>query len=76
MDDKFDGIVLTLFGYNIEFQQSIINWLILCVLFSIFFISPVAVNRMAVLDIFCYWFDISCRIFYKQRSFLFGHNPP
>ena len=38
MDDKFDGIVLTLFGYNIEFQQSIINWLILCVLFSIFFI--------------------------------------
>ena len=40
MDDKFDGIVLTLFGYNIEFQQSIINWLILCVLFSIFFIWP------------------------------------
>ena len=39
MDDKFDGIVLTLFGHNIEFQQSIINWLILCVLFSIFFIS-------------------------------------
>ena len=38
MDDKFDGIVLTLFGHNIEFQQSIINWLILCVLFSIFFI--------------------------------------
>ena len=38
MDDKFDGIVLTLFGHNIEFQQSVINWLILCVLFSIFFI--------------------------------------
>ena len=42
MDDKFDGIVLTLFGYNIEFQQSIINWLILCVLFSIFSLSGLA----------------------------------
>ena len=38
MYDTFDGIVITVFGYNIEFQQSIINWLILCVLFSIFFI--------------------------------------
>lgn len=38
MYDTFDGIVVTIFGYDIEFQQSIINWLILCVLFSCFFI--------------------------------------
>lgn len=38
MYDTFDGIVITVFGYHIELQQSIINWLILCILFSVFFI--------------------------------------
>ena len=40
MDDKFDGIVLTLFGHNIEFQQSIINWLdSLCAVFHILYLG-------------------------------------
>lgn len=36
--DTFDGIIITLFGYDIELQQSILNWLGLCILFAIFFI--------------------------------------
>lgn len=38
VDSNFDGIVLTLFGIDIELQQSILNWLLLCILFAIFFI--------------------------------------
>lgn len=38
MDSNFDGILLTLFGVKIELQQSILNWLGLCILFAIFFI--------------------------------------
>lgn len=38
MENNFDGIILTINGYDLEFQQSVINWLILCVLFAIFFV--------------------------------------
>lgn len=38
MDSNFDGILITLFGHTIELQQSILNWLVLCVIFAIFFI--------------------------------------
>jgi len=38
VDNNFDGIIIKLFGYLLEFQQSIINWLLLCVIFTIFFI--------------------------------------
>lgn len=38
MESTFDGILITVFGQTIELQQSILNWLILCVIFTIFFI--------------------------------------
>ena len=38
MESTFDGILITVFGTTIELQQSILNWLILCVIFTIFFI--------------------------------------
>lgn len=38
MENNFDGIILTINGYDLEFQQSVINWLILCVLFAVFFV--------------------------------------
>ena len=38
MESTFDGILITEFGTTIELQQSILNWLILCVIFTIFFI--------------------------------------
>lgn len=38
MDSNFDGILVTIFGVDIEFQQSILNWLALCIIFAIFFI--------------------------------------
>lgn len=38
MDNNFDGILITLFGVDIELQQSILNWLALCLIFAIFFI--------------------------------------
>ncbi len=38
MERTFDGILITVFGTTIELQQSILNWLILCVIFTIFFI--------------------------------------
>ena len=33
MENNFDGIILTINGYDLELQQSVINWLILCALF-------------------------------------------
>ena len=30
MENNFDGIILTINGYDLELQQSVINWLILC----------------------------------------------
>lgn len=38
MPENFDGILVTLFGYQIPIQQSVLNWLILCVIFAVFFI--------------------------------------
>lgn len=38
MENNFDGIILTINGYDLELQQSVINWLILCVLFAFLFI--------------------------------------
>lgn len=38
MENNFDGIILTINGYDLELQQSLINWLILCVLFAFFFV--------------------------------------
>jgi len=38
VESTFDGILITVFGTTIELQQSILNWLILCVIFTIFFI--------------------------------------
>lgn len=38
MESTFDGILITVFGTTIELQQSILNWLVLCVIFTIFFI--------------------------------------
>lgn len=35
---EFDGIIVTIGDFSIEFQQSILNWLGLCVVFAIFFI--------------------------------------
>ena len=34
MENNFDGIILTINGYDLELQQSVINWLILCALFA------------------------------------------
>lgn len=38
MDSKFDGILIRIGDLQIELQQSILNWLFLCILFAIFFI--------------------------------------
>ncbi len=38
MENNFDGIILTINGYDLELQQSVINWLILCALFAFLFI--------------------------------------
>lgn len=38
MENNFDGILLTINGYDLELQQSVINWLILCALFAFLFI--------------------------------------
>lgn len=38
MDSKFDGILIRIGDLQIELQQSILNWLLLCILFAIFFI--------------------------------------
>ena len=38
MENNFDGIILTINGYDLELQQSVINWLVLCVLFAILFV--------------------------------------
>lgn len=38
MSESFDGIVVTIFGIEIPIQQSVMNWLILCMIFAIFFI--------------------------------------
>lgn len=38
MDSNFDGILITIGDFHLEIQQSIMNWLILCVIFAIFFI--------------------------------------
>ena len=38
MESSFDGFIIMIGGYRLEFQQSVINWLILCIIFSGFFI--------------------------------------
>lgn len=38
MDPNFDGILITIGDFHIEFQQSILNWFGLCIIFAIFFI--------------------------------------
>jgi len=37
VEQNFDGIIIKLFGYQLELQQSVINWLLLCVIFAFFF---------------------------------------
>ena len=37
MEGSFDGIIIMIFGYRLELQQSIINWLLLCIIFCGFF---------------------------------------
>lgn len=38
MENNFDGIILTINGYNLELQQSVLNWLLLCVIFAVLFV--------------------------------------
>ena len=38
MDNNFDGILLSINGFTIELQQSVLNWLILCILLGVFFV--------------------------------------
>lgn len=54
MESSFDGFIIMIGGYRLELQQSVINWLILCIIFSGFFIwagknlkKPMYVKRRA-----------------------------
>lgn len=38
MENNFDGIILTINGYHLELQQSVLNWLLLCVIFAVLFV--------------------------------------
>ena len=49
MENNFDGIILTINGYDLELQQSVINWLILCALFAFLFIW--AVKKFETADV-------------------------
>lgn len=38
MESSFDGIIIMIGGYRLELQQSVLNWLVLCLIFCGFFI--------------------------------------